>query len=262
MRISRNTRFLLAGAGGLVLLLGIAAFLVFRFWTGGERMSPRMGPVVEAVYGLGTVIAPQSFQVRAAVNQSVREVFVKEGDTVKAGAPLIAFDDAGIRSAPFAGTVTSVLLKKGEILFPATSALILVNLTDLHIEVSLEQQAVLRVQKDQKVWVSFESVRGERFEGRVQSVFPRDAQFMVRINLERFPDGTLPGMTADVAIEIGRKENVLSIPLRAVSSGRVTVRRAGRTVKETVKLGILDGQWAEVVSGNLLPDDELLVRSQ
>lgn len=207
------------------------------------------------------MIAPATYQVKTAVNQQIRDIFVKEGDQVSAGAALVRFDDVTIR-APFHGTVTAIPLKKGELLFPSTPALTLVNLDDLHIEVSLEQQAVLRVKREQKAVVSFESIRGERMFAKVQSIFPRDSQFIVKLVLEKFPQGILPGMTADVAIEVGQKENVLSVPLNAISSGKVTLKRNGKTIKESVQLGVVDSEWAEVTSGNIDPDDEILVRSK
>jgi membrane fusion protein, macrolide-specific efflux system len=253
---------ILIAAVGLALLLLTLAFIFNDRIVSGSRIQPRIGPIVEAVYGLGTVIAPQTYQVKTAVNQSIKEIFVSEGDEVKSGTRLIQFDDSGLVRAPFAGTITSVLLKKGELLFPSTPAIELVNLGSLYIEVSLEQQTVLRVKKDQEVAISFESIRGDKIKGRVQSVFPRDSQFIVRIGLPEFPKGILPGMTADAAIEIGRKEQALSIPVRSISGGKVTLIRDGKKLKETIKLGVVDGQWAEVVSSNILPTDEIIVRKQ
>lgn len=247
---------------GLSLVFAGGAFYVLKLRSNVNRVQPRIGQVVEAVYGLGTVIAPQTFQVKTAINQNISEIYVKEGDQVKAGALLMKFGESGINRAPFAGTVTSVPFKKGEILFPSTPALTLVNLLELAIEVSLEQQAVLRVKNDQKVHINFESMRGEKLEASVQSVFPRDGQFIVRIQPSRFPPGILPGMTADVAMEVGRKDNVLSIPVSAISSGKVTISRGGKTLKETVQIGVVGGDWAEVTSGNILADDEILVRSK
>jgi macrolide-specific efflux system membrane fusion protein len=245
--------FLLAATAGTVWILTKPKI---------ESQRLRIGPVVEAVYGLGTVIAPQTYQLKSAVNQRIREIFVKEGDQVAKGAPLVQFDDTAVNRAPFAGTVTSIPARKGELLFPSVPALTLVNLGDLFLEVLLEQQAVLRVKAGQKVVISVESIRGEKIQGVVQSVFPRDSQFVVRISMDHITMRLLPGMTADVAIEVGRKENALSIPLSAISAGRVTLKRNGKKVKETVQIGVTDGEWAEVLSGNVLPDDEVLVRSK
>ncbi|MBC7691135.1 MAG: HlyD family efflux transporter periplasmic adaptor subunit [Methylotenera sp.] len=257
----KSHRKMWISAASTLAILGIGIGY-FRWNAGTDVARPRMGPVVEAVYGLGTVIAPQTYQVKTAVNQGIREIYVKEGDSVQAGAPLIRFDDSGISRAPFSGTVTTLPFKRGEILFPGTPALTLVNLGDLFLEVSLEQQSVLRVKRNEKAFVSFESIRGDRVQAKVESVFPREAQFIVRIVLDRFPPGILPGMTADVAIEVGRKENVLSIPLRSLSSGKVTLRRAGKKIKETVQVGVVDGEWAEVTSRNIEPEDEILIRSR
>lgn len=258
-----NRRKTMVVASFIIAATVIALSIIFlRSGSSVQTVKPRIGPVVEAVYGLGTVVAPQTYQVRTAVNQSISEIYVKEGDRVKSGDPLIKFDDSGLSRAPFAGTVTSVPMKKGELLFPSTPALTLINLDELFLEVSLEQQAALRVKRGQKVVVSFETIRGDRIEASVQSIFPRDAQFIVRIAYDHFPNGILPGMTADVAIEVGRKENVLSIPLRAISSGKATFVRNGKKVKESIQVGVVDGEWAEVTSGNIAPSDEVLVRSK
>ncbi len=258
----RKIQIIVLGTVAALSLIGGGALVWKRLGPTSETLKPRIGPVVEAVYGLGTVVATQTYQVKTAVNQGIREIYVKEGDQVKTGDALIRFDDSGMYRAPFNGTVTSIPLKKGELLFPSTSALTLVNLNELFLEVSLEQQAVLRVKRDQRAIVSFESIRGERLNGKVQSVLPRDTQFIVRITLNQFPHGILPGMTADVAIEVAHKDYVLSIPLRAVSSGRVTFQREGKTIKDGVTLGVIDGDWAEVTSGNIKPNDDILVRAK
>lgn len=250
------------GIGALTLVL-ILIGVGSRYWNQrGEIQHPRIGTVIEAIYGLGTVVASQTYQVKTAINQGITEIYVKEGDSVTAGSPLLKFDDTRVIRAPFAGTVTSIPFKRGEILFQGTAGLTLVNLLHPFLEVSLEQQSVLRIQRGQPAVVSFESIRGERVDAKVESVFPRDSQFIVRVRLDKIPAGILPGMTADVAIEVGRKENVLSIPFRSISSGRVTIRRNGKRLKQTIEVGVVDLEWAEVKSGDILASDEILVRAK
>lgn len=248
------------GASGI--LAGLISFYFVRAESTSEVRSPRVGTVVEAVYGLGTVVSPFTFQVKTLVGQVVGDVYVIEGDSVKKGDPLIRLDGSGNISAPFEGTITSVSVKKGELLFASNPGITLVNLKSLYLEVSLEQQAAMRVRKGQTSVITFESIRGERFQGKVQSVYPRETQFIVRITIDRFPEGILPGMTSDVAIEVGRKENVLSIPFRAISGGQVSLKRDGKSMKESVKIGVVDGEWAEVTSGNILASDEIYVRKK
>ena len=252
-------KVLLGGVALIALAVGVTVALDWNT-RGAELSKPRQGPVVEAVYGLGTVVAPHTFQLKTGVNQVLRKVFFKEGDEVKAGAALVKFDQSADTRAPFDGIVTSLPFKEGEVIFPQLPVVTLVNLKGLYLEVSLEQQAALRVRGGQSAIVTFESLQSQRFSGKVTSVFPKDNQFIVRIDLERFPPGALPGMTADTAIEIGRKENAMTVPVRSIFEGKVTVVRGGHKRKIPVQLGVVDGQWAEIVGGDLKADDDLVVR--
>ncbi|MEZ4791122.1 MAG: efflux RND transporter periplasmic adaptor subunit [Flavobacteriales bacterium] len=69
----------------------------------GETTKPAIGPITESVYASGVVKAAGQYQVYPVATGQVTEVFVREGDTVKAGAPLIRIDDrsttASARSA-------------------------------------------------------------------------------------------------------------------------------------------------------------------
>ena len=162
--------------------------------------------------------------------------------------------------SPIEGTVTSVAYKVGELVTPQVSIVTVTNLEHLYLEVSLEQQSILRVKKGQSVSVSFESLRNEKCEGQVASVYPRDSQFIVRIELKTWPSGVLPGMTADVAILVGQKTGVLLVPIRAILAGQVTRIRDGKKERIPIKLGVIDGEWGEVASENILETDELLAR--
>lgn len=238
-------------------ILVVAFVLFYRENQGQIKIHPKLGNVVESIYGLGTVIADKSFHVRAGLPLTIRKRFVKEGDFVKSGDSLIVLDEIPIKS-PIDGTITSTSFEPGETV-PAQVALVTVTqLNSLYLEVSLEQQSIMRIKKDQQVFISFESLRNERVEGKVTSVYPRENQFIVRIDLGKWPDGVLPGMTADVAIQVGHRENVLLIPIRSIQNGLVGRIRNGKQEKITVKLGIIDGQWAEVLSDNIDLTDELV----
>ena len=95
--------------------------------------------IVQSVYGIGTVTATHSFQLKLGVTGSVVDLYVKEGDSVKKGERLVNIDQVVYR-APFAGTVTSLPYKIGENVFAQLPILSLVNLLDRYLVVSLEQQ--------------------------------------------------------------------------------------------------------------------------
>lgn len=248
--------FLLVGLVGVASLIG---FLTLKFAGSQERTRAKRGDIVESIYGLGTVTADKIYRVRTGLTLSIRKLLVKEGDLVKQGDPLVILEDNLVKS-PIEGTVTAIAYKEGELVTPQVSVVTVTNLSKLYLEVSLEQQSILRVKEGQIVYVSFESLRNEKSEGVVKSVYPRENQFIVRIELTSWPAGVLPGMTADVAILVGQKISVLMIPLRSLLAGHVLRLRDGKKEKISVKLGVLDGEWGELISDNILETDELLIR--
>lgn len=247
--------------GVLILLAALASLYFFGGFGRSELASPRVGNVVESIYGLGTVMADQVYRAKAGVSVQLREVLVAEGDEVKAGQVIARLEESLIK-APFPGTITEISFKAGEIVPPQVPILTLTNLGKLFLEVNLEQQSILRVKPGLAAQISFESLRSESVAGMVKAVYPRASDFIVRIELERWPNGVLPGMTADVAIKVGEKEKVLLVPLSSISGGKVTRQRGYDREKVPVKLGVIDNMWAEVISGDLRPDDQLVLRGR
>jgi macrolide-specific efflux system membrane fusion protein len=253
----KNIKFVLATL--IVSLALVVGYFFYNRLTNVEKAKPRIGEVVESLYGLGTVTADQTYRFKAGVTSIVGKVFVKEGDLVRPHDPLVKLDENIMRSQ-INGTVTSISFKDGELVAPQALVVTVTNLEHLFLEVSLEQQSILRVKKDQPVYISFESLRNEKCEGLVTSVYPRENQFIVRIELKKWPLGVLPGMTADVAILVGKKSNALLIPINSIFAGQVTRIRDNKKERVPVKLGIIDGEWGEVVSDNILKTDELIIR--
>lgn len=257
MTLTKNRKMALIGL--FLFLIGLFGWLFIRSFGIQEKIRPKRGDVVESIYGLGTVTTNWIFRVRAGLPLSVQKIYVKEGDLVKPGEPLVKLEENIMRST-IEGTVTGVSYKDGELVTPQMAIVTVTNLQHLYLEVSLEQQSILRVKKDQSVYVSFESLRNEKYEGLVSSVYPRDNQFIVRIELKTWPHGVLPGMTADVAILVGKKTQVLLVPIRSIFAGQITRIRNGKKERVPIKLGVIDGEWGEILSENITESDELVIR--
>lgn len=248
-------------AGALFLAgLGIGVrFVLVR--SDGTLSDPlRRQTIVQAVYGIGTVTATRSFQLKPGVTGTVGALFVREGDSATQGAKLAQIDSTLYR-APFGGTIVNLPFKVGENVFANFPVLTLVDLTDRYIVVTLEQQGALRLKEGQKAKLSFDTIRSENYDGVVQSVYSYANSFLARIDCSTLPTRILPGMTADVAIEIREKADALVIPLAAYDKGALWVKRGiGIPRRVEVKTGIVDKDLAEIVSGDLQPGDQVLVR--
>jgi membrane fusion protein, macrolide-specific efflux system len=241
----------------IIILFGLIGLFYF-INSRNDTIRPMKGSVIEAVYGLGTVNSQRTYELKIGVTSSIRKIYVKEGESLEKGSKLIEFDSFPTFTAPFKGTITSIPFEIGEIVYPQVTILKMEDLSNVYIVVSLEQQGALRVKKGQIAAISFESLRGNRFEGRVEAIFPNNGQFIVHIIVDDLPDEILPGMTADVSIETGRKNDVLLIPVQTVKSGKIIRIRNGKKEKISIKLGVLNGEWAEVTDGDITLDDSIL----
>lgn len=246
---------------GIIVLI-IAAFVLRGAYMkkNFELVSPRKGEVVEAIYGLGKVNSDETFEIKLGVTTTVEELLVSEGDKVEGKQRLIEFEGQRLFRAPFSGTVTKINYEKGEVITPQSVVLKLENLDKKFIEVSLEQDAALRVRKGMKTKVTFESESQKKYEGVVSHIYPRDGEFITRVEVKGLLDNILPGMTADVVIVVGKKKDVLLIPSKALIDGKVLLEREGKRVKVEVTTGNSDGMWVEVQEGGIQLEDQIIMK--
>lgn len=224
-----------------------------------ETITPTRGDIVESVYGLGTVKSEESFSAKVAITSSVVEFYVSEGQDIQKGQKLLKTDQGATIFSPFSGRVTDIPFSIKENIFPQTTILSVVNLKKLYLTVSLEQQAIMRIRPNLNAEVSFEFFRNNKLRGKITSIFTASDQFIAKVELEEWPDGVLPGMTADVAIEIARKSDALLVPTRAIVNGNITIKRHGKKMKLPVQVGLADLEKAEILSPKLELDDELIL---
>ncbi|OGX05556.1 MAG: hypothetical protein A2Z88_09115 [Omnitrophica WOR_2 bacterium GWA2_47_8] len=252
----------------IAVVAAVLLFIVFKIQRSkasedGQLSDPiQKGTIIESVYGIGTVMANRSFEFKAGVINTLHTVFVKEGDFVKQSSPLIELDGGVVIKAPFDGTITALPFKVGETIFAQSFILDLVDLQDRYLVVSLEQRGALRVRRGQVAKLSFDGLREESFEGVVDSVYSNENNFLVRIDISKLPPQVLPDMTADVAIGIQERKDVLLVPVAAIEEGKVYVQRGAGKELVSIKTGIIDGAMAEVISGDLKPGDRLVIRKK
>lgn len=253
----KNSKVLYLIGGTVAILLMLTVF--YTQSKAPTTTVPHRGPVVEAIYGLGTVKSSKVFEHKQGVISRLRKVFVTEGDRVVAGQKLMEFDSGPTLLAPFSGVVTLLPFHEGENIFPQISLIRLEDLSSRLVEVNLEQQAALRVRPSLPVKMSFESLRGEIYQGQVESVYPSNGQFIVRVKTADLPAQILPGMTVDVSIEVQKKDDALLIPASSVNTGFVTIIRNGKKQKIPITAGLSDGESIEVVSGDLTVTDLVIL---
>jgi len=135
------------------------------------------------------------------------------------------------------------------------------DLNDMEVVTMLHESIVDKVSPAMRANVQVEGIGNRRIEGHVTSIAPisifnwrTDAKYFAGIvKLEHVPVGLKPGMTAEVEIDMPRRENVLAVPSEAIriEDGHdvcAVVHEDGLERRE-VKLGRLTRDLAEVTQG-------------
>jgi len=248
-------KLIVTAAGALVVFL-LVVFIFNR--NSGTVTRPRVAPLVEAVYALGTVKADRWYAVRFGMSTIIRKLYVVEGQSVRRGDPLVMTDSSIVFNSPISGVVSLIGYRENEMVPAGQQVLLVSNLDDMYVRVPLDQESIVRVRKGQTAELSFENLRTEKVTGRVESVYPSGTEFIVRVNVDSFPDGVLPEMTCDTAIVIHKKERALMVPASSVTNGKITIIRKGKRMKVPVEVRAVDGQWHEILNDSVKQDDRIV----
>jgi HlyD family secretion protein len=186
------------------------------------------------------------------------KVIAAQADLEEAQAAL----EAATMVAPFDGTVIDVGAEVGDLV---SSSIVVVTLADLsHLEVKalVDETDISQVEIGQEAEITFDALPGKRFSGRVLSVplqgtlSQNIVTYEVPVSLEGTEGVTLKaGMTANLKITVGKRENVLLVPAMAVQyeEGLPTVlvqdNPNASPAATNVEAGLSDGTHTEIVRG-------------
>jgi HlyD family secretion protein len=204
---------------------------------------------------------------------SEQDIELAEAKVVNAQAKLEEAQEAldvATMVAPFDGTVVSVGVEVGDFVSSGDIVVALTDLTNLRILATVDETDIGNVEIGQKVDITFDAFPGYTFSGEVLEV-PLQGNLMqnvltydVPVSLEGPTEiGLKPGMTANLTIVVGQRQDVLLVPVMAIMQGEsgdvVLVQDRGGSVETPVQTGLTDGSYVEVVSG-LIEGDNVVVQ--
>ena len=163
--------------------------------------------------------------------------------------------------APFSGRVGIVTLNPGQYVSPSDKLMTLQTIDPIFIDFTLPQSTVSAIDVGQSIALSTDAYKGVMFAGKITAISPKVDLNTRNIQVEALlanPDKKiLPGMFANVNINLGDKVRLLTLPLTAV-----TYNPYGSTVfiaKKTERLGkdgqpVLEAQQVFVTTGSTRGD--------
>ena len=163
--------------------------------------------------------------------------------------------------APIDGIVISRLVDVGQTVAASLQApelfVIAADLTKMRVIANIDESDVGRIRPNQRVTFTVDAFPGEEFEGlvsqiRLEPVVTQNVVTYATVVDAPNPDLRLkPGMTATIALETARRENVLRVPNAALRFRPTNEMFAvlGQPVPESMQLGDSSRQKAEVAAG-------------
>ncbi len=159
------------------------------------------------------------------------------------------------------------------------------DLTEMQVDTSVDEADIGKVQVNQEAEFTADAYPESPFRGTVHDIYnqPLIVQNVVTYDAiirVKNPDLKLkPGMTANVTIKVGHKEDAIKLPNAALrysperapgsdvppkigkkaDTTRVWILKNGKAVPVPVTLGLNDGTYTEVVTGELKPGDEMIL---
>ena len=171
--------------------------------------------------------------------------------------------------APFDGVVGDLSVEVGEWTTPSPPGMPIPPVMDildpdsLYISAPMDEVDSSRIQKGQPVRVTVDAYPGRSFSGQVLRVAPfvldveeQNRTVEIEVNLDN-PDQVrlLPGTSADVEVVLEVRPDVLRVPTPALlEGGKVLVVKDGKLEERTVRTGLRNWDWTEVLEG-LAPGD-------
>ena len=249
----------------------------------GERAAHGQGDASQAALS-----ASKAEQQIARMQESAAQAQVKQVEAALAQAQI----DLGHTyiKAPVDGTVVSRQVNVGQTVAASLAAPtifeIAQDLTKMQVDTNVDEADVGRVQVGQRATFTVDAYPNRVFRGAVTAVrqAPINVQNVVTydvvIGVSNDDLKLFPGMTANVKILVDHRDNALKIPNAALryrpaasAAGPTNRKTRGAAASQTVwtlgadgkpqpvevQLGISDGTWTEVRSGNLQEGERVIL---
>jgi HlyD family secretion protein len=238
--------------------------------------------IVESVSTSGKIYPETEVKVSPDFSGQVTELKVAEGDKVKKGQMLASINNRSAIEAPIDGVVLSLKVKKGESVTGnsfsvGTEMMIVADMSLLEVRVDVGENDIVKINIGDTADVTVDAYNNRKFKGVVSKIansiktsgnsFATSndvTSYEVKIRLDTatykdLADKTFPfrpGMNASVEIRTKKVENVISVPIAAVTArvkgsdkSMEDKRKEEKAIKDedAVSTGVTENELEEVV---------------
>lgn len=156
-----------------------------------------------------------------------------------------------IRS-PMDGLLTGIQIIDGQ-LVAESNELVTVSARKNYVRGEVNEEDVGEIKVGMKGLLQLYAYRARQFNATVSAIQPaadpETQRYTIMLDLENPPENLMAGMTGEMNVITGTRENVLLFPTRALLVDQVIVVKNGVVQSRTVKVGYRTLDFAEAMSG-------------
>jgi HlyD family secretion protein len=171
--------------------------------------------------------------------------------------------------APFDGMVAAVNYSVGDTAGSST-AVSIVDLANLQVKVMVAEVDMSKIKVGETAQMTLDALPGNTYNAQVIAIGPVGTvtqgvvNYPVTIAITDADSAIKPGMTANLAVVVDQRNNVLMVPTRAVRTAGnqkvVTVLYKGQSIQTPVSTGLTNDQSVEITNG--LQEGDVVVINQ
>jgi len=286
----------------VILILGLGGLGVWYF-TRQRTDNPQVmrivsverGNIRKTILTTGLVQPYNRLEIKPPIGGRVEEILIKEGDSVRKGQILtwmssseraVLLDAARARGpevlhywetlykatpliAPVDGVIIAKNVQPGQTVAQADPVLVMSD--RLIVKAQVDETDIGEVKDGELSEITLDAYPQQKLQGQVDhiayeaKILNNVTVYEVDVVVKNIPPFMRSGMTANVVLVVGEKENVLTLPTEAIRGEKgknfvLLVNPEGvKPISKEVELGLSDGKKVEILSG-LQEGDKVFIR--
>jgi HlyD family secretion protein len=168
-------------------------------------------------------------------------------------------------TAPFAGVITDLTVKPGDLVNSGTAAFQINDTSTLYVDLQVSEVDINKVTLGQQAQLTFDAIPNKQYSasvsdiGTVGTVSGGVANFTVTVALTNADSAAKPGMTASANVITNSVSNVLLVPNHAITTVGtrkiIYVLASGQVTRVPVTVGIASATQSQVTATTLKDGD-------
>lgn len=251
----------------ILVILAIVVIAVFLLLRGGNQVAysqeiASTGTLATYYNFSGKIDVELSSTVTAPAEATIKEIYVKAGDSVQKDTRLARLSDGTILKAEITGEITSMDAHADTKVAAGETLMEIMDLDSLKVTFKVDEYDISAIQLGKEAEITLDG-SGYSFTGAISYLDKKANEdgdlsyYNATIGLEgiELPENTLPGMQVNVRILNSLAENAVILRMDALSftednQAYVLMQGAGSTPTQVpVEVGINDGTHVEITSG-------------